>query len=246
MEKAFVVTIEDFEGPLDLMLHLIKESKLDLFALDILILTKQYTAYIKAMEEMNLEIASEYLVELANLLEYKSRKLLPRETMDLTSDYEDGDPDELVKRLLEYQKYKDLSMELERLAKEREKMLEKPPSSLIDQWISEGDTKIEPMAVYHLFNAMERCFRRTNIIEPLKQSTTRKEMTIEERIQQLKVIISKLKESFIFDDLCNDGESRMLIIMTFLAILEMLKNQELIYRVKSDIIHLQRGRLYAG
>jgi chromatin segregation and condensation protein Rec8/ScpA/Scc1 (kleisin family) len=79
MTNEFIITIDQFDGPLDLMLHLIRENKLDLFNLDILALTNQYVAFIRAMEELNLEVASEYLVEMANLLEYKSKKLLPKE-----------------------------------------------------------------------------------------------------------------------------------------------------------------------
>ena len=75
----FKITIDQFEGPLDLMLHLIKENKLDLFDLDMLILADQYIHYIHQMEDMHLEVASEYLIELSSLIEYKSRKLLPRE-----------------------------------------------------------------------------------------------------------------------------------------------------------------------
>ena len=82
----FKVTIDQFEGPLDLMLHLIKENKLDLFDLDMNVLASQYIDYIQKMEEIHLEIASEYLEELASLVEYKSRKLLPRNDVEVTQD----------------------------------------------------------------------------------------------------------------------------------------------------------------
>jgi len=243
MAPEFIVTIDQFEGPLDLMIHLIKENKLDLFDLNITVLTTQYVNYIKSMEELNLEIASEYLVELANLLEYKSKKLLPKEKADLDDDYE-LNPDELVARLIEYKKYKEVSIQLDRLAKEREKLLEKPQSSLVDQWVSEADQKIEPLAVYHLFSAMERCQKRLAITEPLKIQTEKKEMTIDERIAQVLFLIACLPEVFSFEDLCVDAQSRMVIIMTFLAILEMLKNQLLVYNIKAETIYFKRGVAY--
>ena len=87
--NEFKVTIEQFEGPLDLMLHLIKEKELDLFDLDVNVLTDQYISYLNAMSEMHLEVASEYLVELAELIEYKSKKLLPRDNSELEDDYEE-------------------------------------------------------------------------------------------------------------------------------------------------------------
>ena len=96
----FKVLIDQFEGPLDLMLHLIRENKLDLFDLDMNILTEQYLVYLDTMESMHLEIASEYLSELASLLEYKSKKLLPREKVEITEEYEEDHRDRLVARLL--------------------------------------------------------------------------------------------------------------------------------------------------
>ena len=97
----FKVTIDQFEGPLDLMLHLIKENKLDLFDLDMLVLANQYIDFIHQMKDLHLEIASEYLSELASLLEYKSRKLLPREEVVVEEEYEEEQQRQrLVERLL--------------------------------------------------------------------------------------------------------------------------------------------------
>ena len=107
---SFTIETLKFSGPLDLMLHLIHEQQLDIFDLDMSVLTEQYINYLHAMEELHLEIESEYLVALANLIEYKSKKLLP-----VNKDEEDSieDPKEkLVQRLLEYQKYKEVSKTL--------------------------------------------------------------------------------------------------------------------------------------
>ena len=92
----FKVTIDQFEGPLDLMLHLIKENKLDLFDLDIDVLTGQYLIYLDSMDQLHLEIASEYLVELATLIEYKSKRLLPKDESVLDEDLEEDPKDRLV------------------------------------------------------------------------------------------------------------------------------------------------------
>ena len=98
--EEFKVTIENFDGPLDLMLHLIKEKELDLFDLDVNVLTDQYMAYLNAMNEMHLEVASEYLVELASLIEYKSKKLLPKDQSELEDEYEEDPRENLIKRLI--------------------------------------------------------------------------------------------------------------------------------------------------
>ena len=91
------------------MYHLIKENKLDLFDLDMDVLCDQYLAYLNQMEEMHLDIASEFLSELAGLLEYKSKKLLPKEKVVIEEEYEEDEREKLVKRLLEYQRYKDIA-----------------------------------------------------------------------------------------------------------------------------------------
>ena len=102
---SFLANIEQFEGPLDLMLHLIKEQELDIFDLDLDILTKQYLLYIEEMENLELEVESEYLVELATLVEYKSKKLLPKDESKIEDEYEEDPKERLFRRLLEYQKY---------------------------------------------------------------------------------------------------------------------------------------------
>ena len=102
----FHVSIEQFDGPLDLMLHLVKENKLDLFDLDMDVLASQYIDFIHEMQTLHLEVASEYLEELASLIEYKSRKLLPREKVEVEEEYEEDHREQLVQRLLEYQQYK--------------------------------------------------------------------------------------------------------------------------------------------
>ena len=108
---GFEVETLKFEGPLDLMLHLIHEQQLDIFDLDMEVLTEQYINYLHALEELHLEIESEYLVELATLIEYKSKKLLPKKPDEEDEDLEDP-KDRLVRRLLEYQKYKEVSKAL--------------------------------------------------------------------------------------------------------------------------------------
>ena len=110
--NEFKVTIDTFDGPLDLMLHLIKEKQLDLMNLDMNVLTDQYIAYLNQMKNLHLEIASEYLSELATLIEYKSKKMLPGKHEDLDDSYEEDPKDRLVKRLLEYQQFKEASEDL--------------------------------------------------------------------------------------------------------------------------------------
>ena len=122
------IKIDEFEGPLDLLLHLIKESKMDILNLQIEQITNQYLEYINKMEEMNLNIASSYLVMAAELIEMKSRLLLPRHEEE---EEEEEDPKEqLVNRLIEYQRYKDLTKEFKELEEERHQIFTKSPESI--------------------------------------------------------------------------------------------------------------------
>ncbi|MDY2732482.1 MAG: segregation/condensation protein A, partial [Erysipelotrichaceae bacterium] len=110
---AFEIETEKFEGPLDLMLHLIREQQLDIFDLDMDVLTDQYIEYLNKMERLQIDVESEYLVELSILIEYKSKKLLPKPSEDIESEYEEDPKERLIKRLIEYQKYKEVSKELD-------------------------------------------------------------------------------------------------------------------------------------
>ena len=128
MQYNFV--INDFEGPLDLLLHLIKTSKMDIYDLSIEEITKQYLDFIKSMKELNLDIASEYLVMASELIEIKSKLLLPN-NKDLDEDEYEEDPREaLINRLLEYKKYKDMIDTFKELESSRKDIFTKEPINL--------------------------------------------------------------------------------------------------------------------
>ena len=168
---AFTVTIDQFEGPLDLMLHLVKDNKLDLFDLDMDVLTEQYLTYLNAMESMHLEVASEYLAELAGLLEYKSRKLLPREKVEVEEDYEE-DKQKLAQRLLEYQRFKEVTADFEKKYAERQMLFSKPLSEEANKWIKttiEEDLRGNP---YDLIKAMQKVIRRQVLAHPYETKMT--------------------------------------------------------------------------
>ena len=156
---AFEIKIDQFEGPLDLMLHLIKENKLDLFDLDMNILCEQYLNYLNAMESMHLEVASEFLSELSGLIEYKSKKMLPREKVEISEEYEEDQRDKLVRRLIEYQRFKSISQEFSKMYEERQRQMSKPLSDTTSQWIVSSDDTFEGNP-YDLIKAMNRVIRR--------------------------------------------------------------------------------------
>ncbi|MBR3364886.1 MAG: segregation/condensation protein A, partial [Solobacterium sp.] len=154
MGKEFNITIDQFDGPLDLMLNLIRENKMDLMNLDINLLTDQYIAYLNSMSELQLEIASEYLVEMATLIEYKSKKMLPGNRDTLEGEEEEDPQERLVRRLLEYQQFKEASMELMYMYENRQLMMSRPLSAEADEFMKPAEEEHYTGNPYDLMKAM--------------------------------------------------------------------------------------------
>lgn len=239
----FNVSIEQFDGPLDLMLHLIKENKLDLMDLNLDVLAEQYIDYIHQMQEMHLEIASEYLTELAGLIEYKSRKLLPREKPELEDEYEEDQREKLVRRLLEYQQFKDASQTLRTQFDRRQKQYTRPQASMVESWMQvKSDGTIEPQSVYELLKAMDRVLKRHAILQPYEKKVTIKELSVEERLEQVKARMKNETQAILFETLCEDCTSLHMIIVTFLAVLDLVHQNDLIcYMDENEAIWIRKG-----
>ena len=237
---AFNLTTEKFEGPLDLMLHLIREQKLDIFDLDMEVLTDQYLAYLNKMEELHLEIESEYLLELAILIEYKSKKLLPKDEKD--EDLQVEDPKELlVQRLLEYQKYKEASYKLNDSYISRQEIFSKSPSyeDYLDKDSDENKIEGNPN---DLFKAMNRMLRKMQLSKPINTSFANKEISIDDRILEIKAQMVDLPSTFSFDDLVTDVSAISEYIITFLAILDLIKDHILLFSIDDmDNIYLKKA-----
>ena len=239
---GFEVETLKFEGPLDLMLHLIREQQLDIFDLDMEVLTDQYIEYLHKMESLELEIESEYLVELTTLIEYKSKKLLPKKPDEIEDDYEDP-KDRLVRRLLEYQKYKEVSKTLYDAYIDRQDQLSKPVSydEIVKFQNEDTDEKLEGDP-YDLLKAMNKVLRRLQLSKPLDMKYTQKELSPEDRILQIKSRLKDLPETFSFDTLIEDCDEIHEYIVTFLAILEMAKDHYLVFSVdNNETIWFSRG-----
>ncbi len=218
--------INEFEGPLDLLLHLIKEAKMDIMNIEIEEITKQYMDYLDQQEKMNLEIASEYLVMASELLEIKSRLLLPNEKKE--EEEEEIDPrEELVNRLLEYQAYKEITKVLHEKENLRSEIYTKAPSN-IKEYIDEDKEIRMDVSLDDLIDAFKKYLQRKKESEPLKTKVTVNEISVSSRRYDIKkVLMKKQKVSFfeLFPVL-----SKEYIVATFLAILEMAKDRELVIR----------------
>ena len=235
------MTLEQFDGPLDLMLHLIRENKLDLLNLDVNALTDQYIAYLNSMETLHLEIASEYLVEMAILIEYKSRKMLPGNKDRLEA--EDEDPQKtLVRRLLEYQKFKDVSSDLAQMFENRQKKMGKPLSSVVEEWMVPVEDGVFHGSAYELMKAMKRCMRRLRLTMPLETRYTVKEISMEDRELEVRARLATLPKTFSFDTLVDDCHDLPKFIVTFLAVLDLARQHVLYFTIdEKETIWFTRG-----
>ncbi len=242
--EEFKVTIDAFDGPLDLMLHLIREKELDLMNLDMNVLTDQYIAYLNRMEDLHLEVASEYLAELATLIEYKSKKMLPGKVDDLEDGYEEDPKDRLVKRLLEYQQYKEASQDLNTLFEERQLQMTRPLSNEVEQWMKDDESQPYSGNPYELMRAMKRVMMRMRLSTPMESTYTVKEISMEDRELEVRAMLDKLPETFRFEKLLEDVHDMPMFIATFLSVLDLARQHTLIFTVdEDDVIWFTRGGL---
>ncbi len=215
--------IHDFAGPLDLLLHLIKKNKMDIMDIPIEQITKTYMDYLALQEKMNLEIASEYLVMASELLEIKSKLLLPNRKLE--EEEEEVDPrEELVSRLLEYQAYKEITKVLQEKNAIRSEVYTKMPENI--QNYMEEDTKIDSdINIDDLVLAFQQFLERKRAEKPLKTKVTVNEISVASRRRDIKGILMKRGRVSFFE--LFEVSTKEYVVSTFLAILEMAKIGEL-------------------
>ena len=216
--------IQDFEGPLDLLLHLIKESKMDIMNIEIELITKQYMDFLNEQEKLNLEVSSEYLVMACELLEIKSKMLIPN-NKDKVEEEEKVDPrEDLVNRLLEYQAYKDITKVLQEKELIRKEIYTKLPESIKNY--SDGDNEIHcDVSLDDLISAFQKYYQRKIDSKPIKTKVTVKEISVSSRKHDIKSILKNKKRVSFFE--LFPVVNKEYIVATFLAILDMAKEQEI-------------------
>lgn len=215
--------IDAFEGPLDLLLHLIKENDIDIYNIKIEVITKQYLDYIKAMQDLNLSVASEYLVMASELLEIKSKMLLPKkQIIDKEDDYEEDPKELLIQRLLNYKKYKEVTSEFKELEEKRKQVFTKEPSNL--SYYVAIKEKSDDVSISDLINAVNELLKRKQLDVPLETKITKKELSVTEKVNKIMGILKKRKRVN-FNELF-EVETKQEVIVSFLSILEMVKKNE--------------------
>ena len=218
----YCFTIDKFSGPLDLLLHLIKQSNIDIYDIKIEEITNQYLDYIRKMKELNLNIASSYLVMAAELIEMKAAMLLPKPEI-LEDEYEEDPKEKLIQRLIEYQNYKEITSKFHELELDRQQYYTKKSSDI-------SEYKINPILsndidLNDLIKAFEQFLNRQEANKPLNTKIATKEYSITKRSKEIKDLIKKNKK-IVFTDLF-DIKTKSYIVVTFLSILVLAKNNDL-------------------
>ncbi|MFF2456466.1 segregation/condensation protein A [Peribacillus simplex] len=230
---GYNIKIDAFEGPMDLLLHLINRLEIDIYDIPMADITDQYLSYIHTMQHLELDVASEYLVMAATLLAIKSKTLLPKHEDELMMD-EDGemfeeDPrDELVEKLLEYKKYKNAAEEFKGMEEERSLIFTKPPSDL-SVYVKEAESEKQELniSLYDMLGALQKLLRRQKIQKPLYTKVTKQEISIENRMDEIMIELQSIKGKKSFFELFSLPVKEHIVI-TFMAVLELMKLNEII------------------
>ena len=241
ISDKYVLTIDNFDGPLDLLLHLIKEQDIDIYDIKIEDITKQYLDYIRHMKELNLEIASEYLVMASELIEMKSKMLLPKKKEKEDDDYEEDPRELLIERLLAYKRYKEVTSEFKDLELTRKMVFTREPDNL-NRYVKE-DENSEELGVADLIDAFNNLLKRKELDRPIATKITKKELSVTEKVNKIKNILRN-KKKINFEDIF-EVSTKEEVIISFLSVLEMVKKDEILLtqegNFKNIVISLKEG-----
>lgn len=223
----YEVVLEEFQGPLDLLLHLIKEKEMNLETLEVSTIADQYLSYIHSMESSQLEIMSEYLVMAADLVEMKSKLLLPKENITINDEYVEDPREALIRRLIEYKRYKDVLDDIREKYEYRQTVYIKPAENM-DEYVIDTSTMIpEGLEVYDLMKAMQKMFQRKALSKPLDTHIAKKDISVDERTEQIRQFFkSRVNKKIELEELF-DRQDRFYFVVTFISVLVLAKDKEI-------------------
>lgn len=238
MDQAYEVKVEAFEGPLDLLLHLVNQYEIDIYDLPLAEITEQYLEFIQTMQQIELNIASEYLVMAADLLAIKSHMLLPKqEILEEDGSYQEDPREELIRRLIEYRKYKEAAQNLQVKELEEYQTFTRTPFELAELAKKAPVVKKGDLTVYDMLQALDKMMERKRWYAPLETTVNRVEVSIEERMEQVIQIVKQSRSHVTFDDLFT-VRSKSHIVTTFLALLQLIKNKQIYCKQKSHFAEI--------
>jgi segregation and condensation protein A len=221
MEDDYKVKLEVFEGPLDLLLFLVKRDEIDIYEISIERITRQYLEYLQAFRELNIDVAGEFLVMAANLVYMKSRSLLPADQQPPDEDAEEDDPRwELIRQLIEYKKFKEAAADLHTRELEQQQRFARGATSNAEQALA--PIRLGEVGIFQLINAFQTVIKRIEAREDLRE-IFEDQFTVSDKIELILRWIDSSDGPLRFNDLFHTVVSRVEIVVTFLALLELIR-----------------------
>ncbi len=211
------LTIDNFEGPLDLLLHLVRTSKMDIYDIDVSIVIEKYLDFINGIDKFDLDKRSEYLVMAAELIHLKSKMLVNSEEDEYDDEYEFNTEDDLKEKLIMYEEYKRISEVMREYEDNRKDYLTKSPENLSE--FKEKKDLANSMELNDLIDAFLELRKRIDYKKPINTKITKKELNIEEKTSYIKTILKKNKKVSFYDLFIDNTKEEL--IVTFLAILNL-------------------------
>lgn len=248
MAEELKVKLPVFEGPLDLLLYLIKRDELNIYDIPIEHITKQYLEYVQLMQMLDLEIAGEFLVMAATLMYIKSKTLLPEDQQVVMEELEEEDVDprwDLIKRLVEYKKFKDVALNLMNREWLQENVFVRAP----EKPEFEDSSTARPLAdvgIFDLLNAFNKVLKRLNLDDDLREIYDER-FTVTDKIDLILEMI-KVKDKINFTELFENVRSRSEVVVTFLALLELIRLKQIIavQTAHFEDIQITKNEIYHG
>ncbi len=224
MESDYKVRLEVFEGPLDLLLYLIKQDEVDIHAVSIERITKQYLEYLSAFKILDIDVAGEFVVMAANLIYIKSRSLLPVHQQPPDAESEEEDPRwELIRQLIEYKKFKDAAAHLQQRELRRERLFGRLPEK--PEFPQEQTMQLSEVGIFDLINAFQRVLKKLDKPEDLRE-IFEENFTVSDKIDVI-LNLATPGRAVRFTELFAGVASRTEIVVTFLALLELIRLKQL-------------------
>jgi segregation and condensation protein A len=223
---SYKIKLEIFEGPLDLLLYLVKKDHLNIYDIPISKVTEQYLQYLNLMQMLDLNIAGEFLVMAATLMQIKSKMLLPAEEGAGAQEEEEDPREELVKRLLEYEKFKEIAQELRQKEEGQREVFKRPKSDTEKEFKENKDTYFEA-SIFDLINAFSQALK--DVPKEVFYEVVKDKFTVEEATHEILHLLL-IRPEVRLSELFGKAKNKLEIVVTFLAVLELIRMKEIVAR----------------
>jgi segregation and condensation protein A len=235
---SYKIKLEVFEGPLDLLLYLVKKDHLNIYDIPVAKVTEQYLRYLDMMRLLNLNIAGEFLVMAATLMQIKSKMLLPPDESEVPLEEQQDPRAELVKRLLEYEKFKEIALDLRQKESDQREIFKRPKIQNQEETTGSSEVYFEA-SLFDLISAFSQALEE--VPKELFYEVVKDEFSVEEKIHELLHLIL-VQQSVSVSELFSRAKNKIEVIVIFLAILELIRLKEIVARQKSVFSDVEISR----